>query len=428
MTKNNLTTWKQRTKQSQQGLSQKGLSQKGLSQKGLSQRGIMIILLFILAGFAGGLWLFYENGLPPKIEAELKYTNNYLKGTNWQIPADENFTLRFKANEPTLYTVNYNDEEQTSPKLARVFEVSFQAVRGDQVLELLVQDRAKNTKTYQYKIFGVPLLQPLIRAPHKIKPGYPISVQMMWPPQSYGVTLATINIALDDQSLDVIATLKDVVALAAIPLEDNMGSHILSIDLTDAFGRTVEIVRTLEIETDSQETQVLNLSAEHLNLRTPENLAAEEKLIEESYKTSTNTLPLWTEPFIFPLNGDFNITSPFGTPRIYGEFGDFAHHTGSDFAAPTGTSVAATNDGIAVIVGYYPIRGGFIMLDHGAGVFSLYFHLETFYISVGDKIKRGNFIAEVGNTGLSSGSHLHWEMRVQNMPTEPFAWVDKLFP
>ncbi len=395
----------------------------------------MFILLFILIGLAVFLWQFYENGLPPIVKAEVGYNDTYLtntyvylKGTSWRIPADESFTLRLKANEPTRYAISYGNEGQTSPKPVRKFEANFQTVRGQQSIEVIAEDRAKNVKAYEYNLLGVPLLQPLIRAPRKGKPGYPISVQMVWPPPSYGVTLTAINITLNGQALKIFSTPTDVVALSAIPLEGNLESYSLNIDLTDIFGRKVGAERIIEVEPDSQSTQTLSLPAELLDLRTPENLQAEDKLIQETYEASQNTLPLWVEPFISPIEGSFNTTSGFGAPRIYGELGDFAYHTGLDSSAPVGTSVAATNDGIAVIVGYYPIRGGFIMLDHGAGVFSLYFHLETFYISVGEEVSRGEFIGEVGNTGLSSGPHLHWEMRVHNMPTDPSVWVGQVFP
>ena len=395
---------------------------------GKAPRSFMLVLLVVLIGLAIFLWQFYENGLPPVLTAELSYTDAYTVGNSWRVPANENFTLRVKANEPTYYTISYGAATQTSAKPLRKFEVTFEAIRGKQKIEVSSVDKAQNAKTYEYDLFGIPLLQPLIRAPRKAKPGYPISVQMIWPPPSYGVTLTSINITLDGQSLDIFATPTDVVALASVPLESDVGSYLLGIDLTDTFGRKVEVERAIEVEADSKTTQQLNLSADLLNLRTPENLQVEEELIKEAYEASQNLLPLWVDPFVFPLEGSFNTTSPFGTPRIYGEFGDFAYHTGLDISAPTGTSVAATNDGIAVIVGYYPIRGGFIMLDHGAGVFSLYLHLETFYISIGNRVNRGQFIGEVGNTGLSNGAHLHWEMRIHNTPTEPLAWVNQIFP
>ena len=394
---------------------------------GKALRGLMLILLLVLIGLVVFLWQFYENGLPPVVKGELSYTGAYTADTSWRVPADENFTLRLKANEPTHYTVSYGDVRQTSPTLARKFAVNFQAIRGEQKIEVLAEDRSQNTKTYEYDLFGIPLLQPLIRAPRKAKQGYPVSVQMIWPPKSYGVTLTTISITLDGQALEIFATPTDAVALSAIPLESN-ASHILGIELMDTFGRKVEVERVIEVEADSKEIQTLNLPADLLNLRTPENLAAEEGLIKEKYEASKNFLPLWVDPFLLPLEGNFSTTSRFGTPRTYGEFGDFAYHTGLDISAPTGTSVAATNDGVVVIADYYPIRGGFVMLDHGAGVFSLYFHLETFYVNIGKRVNRGEFIGEVGNTGLSSGSHLHWEMRVHNMPTEPSVWVDQIFP
>lgn len=80
------------------------------------------------------------------------------------------------------------------------------------------------------------------------------------------------------------------------------------------------------------------------------------------------------------------------------------------------------------VAGFFPIKGGLVVLDHGGGVFSLYFHQSHIRVAVGDEVKRGAVIGEVGTTGLSTGPHLHWETRVNEVATNPLEWVGKVVP
>lgn len=88
----------------------------------------------------------------------------------------------------------------------------------------------------------------------------------------------------------------------------------------------------------------------------------------------------------------------------------------------------AINDGTVVIAGRYPVRGGLVVIDHGAGVVSLYFHQSKVTAKVGQQIKRGQKVGEVGSTGLSAGPHLHLEVRVRGEGTNPAGWMGKLWP
>ena len=121
-------------------------------------------------------------------------------------------------------------------------------------------------------------------------------------------------------------------------------------------------------------------------------------------------------------------TSGFGDARRYAQGGPVSFHYGLDLAAPMGTPVHATNVGRVLIAGHYPIKGGFIAVDHGGGVMSYYFHLSSVNVVDGQLVQRGEVIGEVGSEGLSTGPHLHWEMRVHEEATNPLEWVDRTFP
>ena len=84
----------------------------------------------------------------------------------------------------------------------------------------------------------------------------------------------------------------------------------------------------------------------------------------------------------------------------------------STWAPAFGTPILATADGIVAFTGAWSIRGNVVVVDHGAGVHSVYGHASRFAVATGDRVTRGQTIAYIGSTGLSTGPHLHWEMRV----------------
>lgn len=95
-------------------------------------------------------------------------------------------------------------------------------------------------------------------------------------------------------------------------------------------------------------------------------------------------------------------------------------HTGIDLTAPTGTAVYVTGDGVVVNAGYTP--GGYgnkIIVDHGFGLKTLYGHLSSIIVKVGQRVKRGERIGTVGNTGRSTAPHLHYEVRKNNKTENP---------
>lgn len=124
-------------------------------------------------------------------------------------------------------------------------------------------------------------------------------------------------------------------------------------------------------------------------------------------------------PSVSPLKGnDFVLTSPFGSRRSpFTKQLDF--HAGIDLAAPLGTRVHATADGYVTFAGRYPLRrsvawwryGNLVVLRHGDGFVSLFGHLDKIRVRRGQRVRQGDVVATVGNTGWSTSPHLHYEVR-----------------
>ncbi len=94
-------------------------------------------------------------------------------------------------------------------------------------------------------------------------------------------------------------------------------------------------------------------------------------------------------------------------------------HEGLDIAANIGTSITATADGIVARVKYSPSYGKMLIIDHGYGYRTIFGHTSKVLVKAGQQIKRGDIIAKVGNTGQSTGSHLHYELRLNGVPIDP---------
>ena len=121
--------------------------------------------------------------------------------------------------------------------------------------------------------------------------------------------------------------------------------------------------------------------------------------------------------FRYPLRS-FRLTSPFG-PRRNPVTGNFAVHQGLDLAAPEGTGVYATRDGEVVELGYDPVYGNFIIIQHGQTWASLYGHLSKFETALRSRVRSSTLIGRVGSTGQSTGPHLHFELRQNGRAQDP---------
>ena len=129
---------------------------------------------------------------------------------------------------------------------------------------------------------------------------------------------------------------------------------------------------------------------------------------------------LKSTPTILPANGW--ITSYFG-PRISPTSGRRKMHEGLDVGGRYGTPIVAPADGVVTYSGKKTGFGLFIQLDHGYGVETLFAHAQKLHVRKGDKIRRGTLISEIGNTGYSTGPHLHYEVRVNGIAVDPLYFV-----
>jgi len=138
------------------------------------------------------------------------------------------------------------------------------------------------------------------------------------------------------------------------------------------------------------------------------------------YGTSTNKNYLST-PFILPMESF--ITSDFGKARVYNDELK-GYHSGTDFRAKVGTPIKASNDGVVVLVKDRFYSGGTVIIDHGRGIYTCYYHMSDFSVSENQTIQKGDVIGLSGSTGRVTGPHLHFSVRVSGVQVDPLQFIE----
>ena len=347
-----------------------------------------------------------------------------------EVPAGLPFDLEVSADEPVTVLLSYGvasvqAEAVSADGDAPRYRASLLAEEGTQTVMITATDAADNAAEEVVSVTGIGPLAPDISLPGALIPGEPFTVSTTWAAE--GPQAVSVEVEVGGEAQRVVALEGVSVALGKVPLGTPEGELDVSITLTDEYGRAVNETRVLEVLAYPQPVEELNLSGSVLSVITPEGREQERQMIEGAYERIDEVLePTWAEPFILPIQG--RNTSGFGSPRRYAAGGNVSYHNGADIAAPTGTPILATNAGRVLVAGFYPIKGGFTLIDHGAGLYSYYLHQSALHVKAVQEVARGQHIGDVGSTGLSTGPHLHWEMRLDGAATNPLSWVGKVRP
>ncbi len=234
-----------------------------------------------------------------------------------------------------------------------------------------------------------------------------------------------VSVAFDGKPAHVLDTGGGAEAIVPVALSTAPGAYPLSVTVTDEFGFTHGTTTDVQVTPLVGSVETIHLDPQVAATDTPEAWAIEQKALGAAFAESVAT-PQWKQPFEIPIAG---VTSAgFGSARRYQPGGPVSYHTGLDLAVPEGTPIHAANDGTVLLARELPISGNVVAIDHGDHVVSLYFHQSKILVQAGQKVTRGEVIGLAGTTGLSTGPHLHWEMRVDGVPTNPLAWVGHVFP
>jgi murein DD-endopeptidase MepM/ murein hydrolase activator NlpD len=211
-------------------------------------------------------------------------------------------------------------------------------------------------------------------------------------------------------------------ALLGVPSTAGIGPARLRIEAGDSLLGEL----ALEITERSFITEEIPLNQANTNIRTqedPQKTREAELLWAILNRSGTDIYSLG--PFIPPLSSTRR-TSFFGDRRVFVYTGggrDRSIHGGVDYGVPTGTPVWACADGKVVLARFRIVTGHSVVMEHLPGVYSLYYHLNSIAVSEGQVLKAGEALGQSGATGLATGPHLHWEIRVSGENTDPDALI-----
>jgi murein DD-endopeptidase MepM/ murein hydrolase activator NlpD len=204
------------------------------------------------------------------------------------------------------------------------------------------------------------------------------------------------------------------------------GLYPLSINFQDEAGTTWTYSKDVQVVSGAYSREEIRVSEETADLLNDAQSVQEEADYIKRSMSGFTPQRYWTGLFRLPVAGV--LTSPFGSARTYQGSDTVTFHTGADLAIKTGTPIYAPADGVVVDTGLLDVRGYVTIIDHGNGVYTGYWHQSNILVKPDDKVAAGQQIGVVGNTGLSTASHLHWEMWVGGVQVDPMQWVREMFP
>ncbi|MFQ3536703.1 MAG: M23 family metallopeptidase [Aggregatilineales bacterium] len=214
-------------------------------------------------------------------------------------------------------------------------------------------------------------------------------------------------------------------ALLAVPMDQRIRDYPITVTVYRAGGETLTWEGTLKVASgEFIREPAFTLPSDKFHLLDMTVQESEDARMNSIYGVVTPER-FWEGQFSLPANAP--TTSPFGSVRDFND-GSTRRHTGYDFSMPVGTPVKASASGRVVYARPLDIHGSNVVIDHGWGVFSNYSHLSQIFVVPGQFVLQGEVIGLSGNTGRSTGPHLHWEIAVNGVLINPMDFIRLKLP
>lgn len=228
--------------------------------------------------------------------------------------------------------------------------------------------------------------------------------------------------ALVTQKLDEISTKKMEIEVLLAQEERRMDA------LEDTLANKKDYIEKLETDQAGYEQQLAEWDRAEKEvqalIKKAEDDAKRAAEVAKKSRTAAATKNYYTGgKFLCPIQSSYRISDTFKIREVHPITGKREMHTGIDMACPTGTNIAAAESGVVIFSGVKGGYGNCVILDHGGGYTTLYGHCSKLLVSVGEEVARGETIARVGSTGLSTGPHLHFEVRVNGSAVNPDGYL-----
>ena len=234
---------------------------------------------------------------------------------------------------------------------------------------------------------------------------------------------ATVEGSLDGRPLTFFAYAGGHAALVGLDLEQKPGAHTWRVAVLDREREPRTARGQVQIRRRDFPVQRLQLPPAMVepDPETERRAVLEGQRMQTLYRTITPER-LWRGRFTRPVGGTEPATG-FGARRIINGLAR-APHGGADYSAPKGTPVVAANGGRVALVAEFFFPGRLVIVDHGLGLYTLYFHLDSVAVTEGQRLERGQTLGTVGATGRATGPHLHFGAQVGTARVDPAALLN----
>ena len=245
--------------------------------------------------------------------------------------------------------------------------------------------------------------------------------------------IAVVPLGIESKTAPVVTYNDKRVMVAPNPKQENHWLAITGIALTAEKGKHQLVVETnpkqhtidFEVKNKKYKTQHITIK----NKRKVNPYKKDLERIKKEKKAIVASLSHWSDSekintdFALPVTG--RLSSPFGLRRYFNKQ-PRKPHSGIDIAAPQGTPIVSPADGTVLTTGEYFFNGNTIFIDHGQGLVTMYCHMSKIKVKSGQKVKRGQKIGAIGQTGRVTGPHLHWGVSLNDVRVDPGLFFDDL--
>ena len=226
------------------------------------------------------------------------------------------------------------------------------------------------------------------------------------------------NVFFNDKRVLVVKNNHLWFAVVGISLSEKPGNHQITLKSDGQQNLLIEFV----VQSKDYPAQYITLKNKRMVNPNPDDLARikrERAPIKKALRTWRETDDVDTN-FALPVQG--RLSSPFGLKRFFNNQ-PRNPHSGLDIAAPAGTPITAPAPGVIINTGNYYFNGNTVLLDHGQGLISGYFHMQNIKVKSGQWVSRGDKLGTVGATGRVTGPHLHWNIYLNRSKVDPALFI-----
>jgi murein DD-endopeptidase MepM/ murein hydrolase activator NlpD len=213
-------------------------------------------------------------------------------------------------------------------------------------------------------------------------------------------------------------------SLIGIPVLKAPQSFSFTITAIDVAGNATELSVKASVIAKKFHQEQITLTPQKAGLLTDYTAIRNDyKKINAAYSI-VSPRQLWKDVFLRPAVG--RISSPFGEQRVFNNT-VYSVHRGIDIANKAGTPINAANNGVVVLAEKLHLFGYTVIIDHGQGVHTMYAHMKRLAVAKDSSVEKGQLIGFMGDTGLTTGAHLHWELRVNGTAVNAGQWMRAAF-